>query len=819
MNMFLQNLKYGLRTQAGTIGFTLVALTTLALGLGASTAVFSIVNAVMLKPLPYANFARIVFPWRLAPPQLNLGYGQIPWGSTEFQRISGGVHAFERVAAFKSDSFNLTGARDPLLVEGLRASSSFFSTLGVAPTLGRTFTSEEDRPGHEREVVLSYSLWQERLGGDRGILGRAIDLNGDAYNVIGVMPPGFAFPRGEEMPGSFAFPRQAQLWVPLALAAAPAPNAQDDLAIIARLKPDVTVLQAQAEVNVFSKRMEREFPQAKGWFDSRVTSLARQVAGEVRTPVLLILGAVGIVLMIACSNVANLLLARSMGRRAEFAVRTALGAGHWRIVTQLLTESVLLAAGGGILGVLLAEWSVWLVKIFGPANLPRIQEASLDWRVFGFALAVTLLSGILFGIAPAIGASREDPIRSLKEGGRGTANAVTGTKVRNAFLVLEVALALVLIVASGLLVQTFIRLQRVDPGFNAAHVFTFELSLPSSKYKNENQIATLYERVLQRLKSIPGVRAVGLTEMVPMGGAADGSAIRIPGRLTPVGKEPFANYTIASPGYFSAVGTPLLSGRAFLESDTAHSRPVAVVNVAMVKKFWPGENPIGEQVGLASPDFPLMTIIGIVADVKHLSLREEPGPEMYVPFTQKPYPSMLVMQLLLRSEMDPGALIASVHKAVHSVDAGLAVAKVATLKGIVDSSLAGQRFSMLLVGAFGAISLLLASIGVYGTISYTASHRTREIGIRMALGATRLDVFGLVLGQAARLAGLGTIIGLLAAARAARLMASALFGVRPTDPMTFASVTLLVMGVALLASYLPARRAMRCDPVAALRHN
>jgi predicted permease len=819
MGILLQDLKYGLRVHAKTAGFTLVAVFTLALGIGATTAVFSVVNAIMLKPLAYADSERIVIPWCLAPAGLNLGYNEIPWGLRSFQRMAQDSKTFQSLGAFKSDSFNLTGGGDPALLQGVRASAGFFPSLGVAPTLGRTFTAEEDRPGHEHEVVLSHQLWRDRFGGDPAVLGTAVDLNGDPYTVIGVMPSGFAFPRGEEMPGSFDFPRETQLWVPLALAVAPRPNEPDELAVIGRLRAGVTTVQAQEAMNVFSTRMESEFPDGKGWFNSRVTPLAQQVVGDIRSPLLLMLGAVGVVLLIAFSNVANLLLARSLGRRTEFTLRAALGAGQGRLMRQLLTESLLLAAAGGLVGILLAEAGVYFVKIFGPSNIPRLREVGLDLKVFAFVLGLALISGILFGLAPAIGATRENLAESLKEGGQRPGGSSTGPKIRNALLVSEVALALVLVVASGLLVRTFLRLLRVDPGFNAARVLTFELSLPSSKYRETDRIVALYQRGLQRFRSIPGVQSAGIVETVPLDGATEGSVIRIPDHPAANAKEsPFANYNITSPGYFSAVGTPVLRGRDFLETDTADSMPVAVINNAMAKKFWRGEDPIGKQVGLGSPEFPAMTIVGIAADVKHLSLREDPGPEMYVPYTQKPYPSMLIMHVALRTKTDPTSVTRSVREVARLLDPDVPVAKLTALTTLVDNSMAGPRFSMLLLAAFGALALLLATIGMYGVISYSVTQRTREIGIRMALGAQRRNVFGMVLGQGARLTALGLAIGLVTALGVTRTMASALYGVQTTDPLTFAVVSLLLVGVALLACYLPARRATRVDPLIALRY-
>lgn len=814
-----QDLRFGVRMLRKSPSFTAVAVLTLALGIGASTAVFSLVNAILLKPLPYPRSEQLVIPWRQVPPQLNLGYDEIPWGLMDFRRMLADSKMFQNLGAFKSDSFILTGAGDPAKLDGLRASAEFFPALGVQPVLGRAFTPEEDQPGHEHEVLLSYGLWREHFGADPGILGRSLELNGAAYTVIGVMPPGFAFPRKEEMPGSFEFPREAALWVPLALPAAKLhPDDPDELAVIGRLRPGATIEQAQAEMNVFARRMETEIPRGKGWFNSRVTPLARQVAGDTRRPLLLVLAAIGVVLLIACANVANLLLSRSLWRRKEFTLRAALGAGHGRLVRQLLTESVLLALVAGVAGLLLAEAGIYFVKAFGPSNIPRLREVSLDFRVFAFAIAGTLASGILFGLAPAFGAGRENLVETLKEGGQRAGGSLAGARIRSVLLISEVSLAFVLVVAAGLLVQTFFHLLSVDPGFNPTRVLTFELSLPGTKYADTDHIVALYRNALERLRAVPGVESAGLVRTVPMGGAADSTGIRIPGKARgDYTAGPFAEYTIVSPGYFSAVGTPLLRGRDFLDSDTTDSGQVTVISSAMAKKFWPGEDPIGKQVGPGSARYPVATIIGIAADVKHLSVREKPGPEMYVLYNQKIWPSLLTMQFAVRTKADPASVTAGTREAIRSVDPDLPIAKVAPLAVIVKDSLTQSRFSMLLLSAFGALALILASIGIYGVISYSVGQRTREIGVRIAVGAQRRNVLGLVLGQGARLAGLGIAIGLVAAIGVTRLMASPLFGVAPRDPLTFFAVPVLLMAIALLACYIPARRAMRVDPMVALR--
>jgi predicted permease len=813
-----QDVRFGLRMLRKSPGFTAVAVLTLALGIGATTAVFSLVSAILLKPLPFPNPDQIVLPELVSPPGVNLGSDYFPWSQTQFRFLAQDSHPFQAVAAFQNDSFNLTGTDVPSFLDGFRVSAEFFPALGISPALGRGFTAEEDRPGHEYEVVLSDRMWREYFGANRAILGKAVRLNGYAYTVVGVMPAGFVFPRAEELPSSFNFPREAQLWVPLAIPEAPK-NGPSELAVIARVKPGLTIQQAQAGMDLVTKHAEAKDPQWKGWFNSRVVPLTRQVVGDTERPLQLILAAVGIVLLIACSNIANLLLTRSFGRRREFTLRTALGAGRARLIRQLLTESLLIAVSAGAISILLANAGIYFVKTFGPADLPRLREVTLDLPVFAFALCVSLATGILFGLAPAIGATRENLADSLKEGSQRSGLSPTSPRLRNALLVSQVALALVLVISAGLLTRTFFHLLGANGGFNPDRVLTFQLPLPALKYVDQDHIVVFYQNALGRLRSVPGVQSAGIGETVPMGGEGESTVIRMPDHPAATQKElPFANYTIISPGYLSAVGTPVLRGRDFVEADTADSMPVALVNVAMEKKYWPGQSALGKQVGPGSVRLPLLTIVGVVPDVKHISFREETAPEMYVVYTQRQWPSMLNLRVALRTKADPASMTASVREAIHSIDPDLPLAKVATLTTLVDDSLSQPRFAMLLLASFGVLALLLASTGMYGVISYSVAQRTQEIGIRMALGAERRNVFGMVLSQGARLAGLGIALGLVAALGVTRLMASFLYGVQPADPLTFAIVSLLLVGTALLACYLPARGATRFDPLVALRH-
>jgi predicted permease len=814
----LQDLRYGLRILVKSKGFTFLAILTLALGVGASTAMFSVVDAILLKPLSYPHAERIVIPWRQAPAGINVGYAEIPWGPPAVRLFWKEARTFDSLTAMQPDAFNLTGRGEPVHLQGVRASSAFFSVLGVAPALGRGFTFDEDQPGREHEVVLSDRLWRDRFAADKGIVGRAIDLNGAPYTVVGVMPPGFVFPRAEEMPGSFSFAAETQLWVPIAIP--PAMLGPDEMAVMGRLRPGATIEQSQAEMDVLGKRLESATPGSAGWYHSRVTPLTRQVVGDTRRPLLVVLAAVGIVLLIACSNVAGLLLTRALGRRREFSLRAALGAARGRLLRQLLVESLALAAAGGVAGTLLALLAIDAIKKFGPSNIPRLREVSADPSVLLFAVAITFTAGIVFGLAPAFGSARGNLVEALNAGSQRSSSDPSSPRLRNALLVSEVALALVLTVAAGLLVRTFRGLLRVNGGFQTSRVMTFELSLPDAKFGNDkDKAANFYRAAIEKLQALPGIEAAGIGEVVPLGGATESTGIRIPGTAPPAkGEIRYANFTIVSPGYFEAVGTPLLRGRLILPSDTVDSPPVTLINLAMAKKYWPHEDPIGKQVGPGSTRYPASVIVGIVADVKHLSLRDEPTPEMYVPYTQRPWPSMLTMEVAMRVKGDTGNAMSAAREALHSLDPDLPVGKPAALASLVDNSMTQPRFSMLLVSTFGLLAVALASIGMYGMISYSVAQRTREIGIRMALGAERRSVFRMVILQGARVAGIGIAIGLAAAFPTTQFIASQLYGVSTADPLTFGSVAALLLGIALLACYLPARRAMQVEPTVALRH-
>lgn len=816
-----QDLKYGLRVLRKSPGFTAIAVVTLALGIGASTAVFSLVNAVLLKPLPYPHPERIVTPWGVAPPGITLGFDKLPWARVAYLFFEHEAQAFESVAAFQSNSFNLSGVSSPVRLDGISASAGFFPVMGVEPAMGRTFTAAEDMPGQGHVVVLSDAIWRDRFGANPAILGHTIDLNGAPYTVIGVMPRGFDFPRANEMPDSFTFAKRPQIWVPLALDRGPMiPAEPSELAVIARLKPGVSLEQGQAELNVIAKRLEAQVPLAKGWFGTKAIPLAQQVAGDTRAPLLLILAAVGVVLLIACSNVASLLVTRSLARRREFSLRASLGAGKWRLIRQLLTESITLAGVGGTIGSGLGEAGIYFAKIFGPASIPRLGEVSLDARVVAFSVGITFITGIFFGLAPTFGTTHDGLAEALNEGGRRSSAGPTAQKARNLLLVSQIALAVVLVIATGLLTRTFYRLLSADPGFQPDHVLTFELSLPAEKYQDKAHVVAFYEEALRRLRDLPQVRAAGLAEVAPLGGATENTALRIPGRIEKTRADvPIADYTVASPGYFAAAGTPILRGREFLDTDTADSQQVSVISVALAKKYFAGADPLGKQIAARAQKYPLTTIVGIAADVKRVSLRQVPGPEIYQPITQNVWPPLLTEDIVMRTQGTPQSFAASAREAIRAIDPEMPLANIKTLEDSVAESMTQPRFAMLLIGAFGTLALLLAMIGMYGVVSYSVAQRTQEIGIRVALGAQRRNILRIVVGQGFALALIGVGIGLAAAFGAARLMRSVLYGVGASDPLTFMAVCLLMLLAALLACWVPARRAMAVDPIVALRHD
>jgi len=818
---FLQDLRYGARMLWKSPVVTLVAVAALALGIGANTAIFSVVNTVLLRPLPFAEADRLVMVWDTHPFALKLGYDYIPSSNGTFADFRQQSESFEQMAALDTWTVNLTGRNEPERIEGTQVSSSLFPLLRARPLLGRAFTPEEEKPGAARVVVMSHGLWQRRFGGDANILGQTVTLDGEKYEVVGVMPPDFTFPQNSGLPAFFPFAQKTDLWTPWVLTEEQRQNrGSHHIAVIGRLKPGRTLQQAQAELGTIASRLEQQYPDDLKDFGVSVMPLHEQVIGKSRVAILVLLCVVAFVLLIACANVANLLLARAAARQKEVAIRTALGASRGRVIRQLLTESVLLSFIGGALGVLLAMWGVDLLIALSPGDIPRTGEIGIDARVLGFTFGVSLLTGLVFGLAPALQASKQDLHEALKEGGRGGTTGPRRARVRSILIVFEVALALVLLVGAGLLVRSFFKLRNVSPGFDPENVLTLNVPLPGTRYKDGAQASAFYQRLIERLKALPGVEAVGAVSQLPLTGAEEIDGFDIEGRPGPASGADVqtADFRVVSTDYFRAMKIPLVSGRYFTEQDTAGAPGVIIIDETLARRFFPNEDPLGKRINEGgSPNrLGFLTIVGVVAGIKHSSLDAEPKPAMYVSYLQSHW---LDMTLTVRAG-GGGAenLAAAVRREVWALDKDQPVAGVQTLESLFAKAVAPQRFQMMLVGLFAAVALLLSVVGIYGVMAYAVTQRTHEIGIRMALGAQRGDVFKLLMSQGMAQALIGVAIGLAGAFALTRLMSSLLFGVSATDPLTFAGVSLLLSSVALLACYVPARRATKVDPMVALRY-
>jgi predicted permease len=812
----LQDIHYSFRALWKNPGFAIIAVLTLSLGVGASAIIYSLVDTILLRPLPYPNAGRVAMLWQVAPAGSFFGEQSIPWEPQEFRLLDKTATVFQHLGAFRKQSFNLTGVIAPERLEGARVSAGFFPTLGVSPLLGRTFNASEEQQGHEHEAVLSSRLWKSRFGGDAHILGKRIELDGDQYTVIGVMPASFTFPNADGMPLIVEMPKMPQFWVPLTNPAAEIESGE--LGVIGEMKPGLSTAQLQQEMKDFDRHLAKQVPHEKGGF-TRVVPLAQQTVMNVRRPLFVLLGAVSVVLLIACSNVACLMLNRSLARRREFTLRGALGAKPRRLIRQLLTESLLLALSGGLMGIVLGEVGLSLVKHFGPGTIPHLHETELNLRVIAFALGVTVITMMGFGLPAAFGATGINMVEVLKGGGQMPGGSVAASRIRDTLLIAQVALSLVLVIAAGLLVRSFCQMLHADAGFDASRIVTFELPVPPAKYGDVPSLVRLYKEVLKQLQRVPGVQFAGFASLVPMGGSSDAAMIRIHEHP---GANDAANYELVSPGYFTTIGAALLRGRDITDADNLSTLPVTIINSSMAIKYWPGEDPIGKHVGIDLPGAPVRTVVGVVGDIKQTSLREEASPKMFVPYTQIGTQiesnTIRSMQYAVRAVGEPVSIAENLRPAVHTVDPDLPVANFAMLTTLVNDSMATDRFLMLQFGAFGALSLILATIGMYGVISYSVTQRTAEIGLRIALGAGRDQIFIMILRQGSRVVCSGIAIGLIAAFATTRVMTRFLYGVRPTDPITFASVALLQLVVALLACYLPARKAMSINPVTALRY-
>ena len=804
MQTLWQDLRYGARMLLKTPGFTLIAVLTLALGIGANTAIFSVVNAVLLRPLPFAEPDRLVMIREMKPPD----FPQFAISPANFLDYKKQNTVFESLVAMRPATFNLTGLGDPERLRGLSLTGGFCAMLGVQPQIGRDFLPEEDQPGRDNVVILSHGLWQRRFGGDLKILNQEISLGGRAYTVVGVMPPTFQF-----------LDRTSEIWAPISFTPQEVQHrGGHSLArAIGRLKPGVTLDQARAEMSAIADRLALQHPGTnKGW-NVRIWSLLDFTVGSVKPALLVLLGAVAFVLLIACANVANLLLARAAARGSEIAIRTAMGAGRWRIVRQLLTESALLALVGGIAELFLAKWGLDLLQTLAPQNLPRMNDVSLDGRVLAFTAAITLLTGMVFGLVPALQSSKPNLNEVMKGAGRGSTEGGGRRFVRSALVVVEIAAALVLLVGAGLMINSFWRLQKVDPGFKPDNALTVSVALPRRKYPEENQRSAFFQQLLEKVSAAPGVRTVGATSLLPLGNDDFVSSFAIQDRpSTQPGVARNTNFFSVSADYFKAMGIPLIRGRLFTEHDTKDSPRVAVINETMAKKIFPDEEPLGKRITFdtreKNPEW--FEIVGVVGDVKHYGLDQETTMQTYEPYTQQAASSMT---LIVRATNEPANLTAEIRNAVLALDNEQPISSIGALNQLVSASVAQRRFSMLLLGVFAAVAMLLAMVGIYGVLSYAVTQRMREIGIRMALGAGRTDVIRLVVGHGMTLTGIGVAAGLGAAFLLTRLMTTLLFGVSATDLATFSLIALLLITVALLACWIPARRATKVDPMMALR--
>ena len=811
LETFWQDCRYGARSLRKSPAFTAAALLTLALGVGANTAIFSVVEAVLLRALPYANADRVVLLWennRLRGRSHNVVN---PGNFLDWRDQS---QSFDEMAAFADQRYNLTGGGEPEEVAAQATTPNLFQLLGARPALGRTLVPGDEEDGRDDVAVISHALWQRRFGGSPDAVGRTVVLNGNSVTVVGVMPPDFRwFIKENSLSG-----KPADVWVPMGLTEQQrAARRGRFMSAVARLKPGVSFEQAQAEMETVGARLEAQYPEVnKGW-GVTVVPLREQLAGEIRPALLVLLGAVGFVLLIACVNVANLLLARSAGRHKEMAVRAALGAGRTRIVRQLLTESLLLAVAGGAAGLLLSRWCVTALVALSPPNLLGAGQVGVNPTVLLFTLVVSLLTGVAFGLVPALETSRLNLSESLKESSRGSVGGGRARRLRGALVVAEIGLALVLLVGAGLMVRSFLRLQAVNPGFDPANLLTMRVMLPQSKYPEAGRRVEFFRQAAGRLSALPGVRSASAVSALPFADLGAATRFTVVGRPAPsAAEQPVTDVRVADENYFRTMNIPVVAGRTFTEREAVEDRKVAVVNEAMARRYFPGEDPVGQRIVVNMSAEPGPTeIIGVVGDARYDKLEGELRPMVYWTPPQLTYSSMT---FVIRTAGDPEALAPAAVREIQAVDKDQPVSDVRTMESWVAESTARTRFGTLLLGAFACAALLLAAIGIYGVISYSVAQRRNEIGVRMALGAQAGDVLRLVIGQGMRLVLAGVGLGLLGAFALTRVMSGLLYGVGAADPPTFAANALLLTAVSLVACYIPARRATRVNPLTALRH-
>ena len=798
----LRDVSYSVRVLLKNYAFTIVVILTLALGIGANTAIFSFANGILLRPLPYPQSDRLAV---LDETALKRGIDSMSVSYPNFLDWREQNTVFEDIGAhYGTSRFSLIGAGEPIVIRGSYISHGLLEILRVSPQLGRTFTANEDRPEEDNVVILGHDLWQRSFGGDPNIIGQKITISNRARTVIGVMPRGFRFPEISE------------IWVPLALSTKTFTRTDHGISAIARLKDGVSFSEAQAEMNNIAARIEQQNPVTNEGLGVKVTSLHENLSGDYREALLILLGVVGCVLLVACVNVANLMLARATARQKEFALRAALGAGRWRIMHQLLIESLLLAIVGGALGFALSLWALHVLLAAIPIQLPFWMDFGVDLRVLGFTAAITLLTAFIFGGVPALQTSRVDLNDTLKEGGRGSAGI--RARARNLLVVTEIALSLILLVGAGLMIQSLLRLQRVNIGLDARNVLTATVILPRAKYSEDEQRATFFKQLVERVRSLPGVQAAAATATLPLSGGNWGRSLTVEGYpVLPVGQAPMIQHTVVTPGYFRTMGISLLAGRDFTDADAKGSPDVTIVDERLAREYWPNDTPIGKRVRFGPPEDnePWHTVIGVVSAVRHQRVQEDTRKSVYLPHLKMPVTGM---SLVARTSSDPKDLVSAIRREVAQLDRDLPVSEIATMEEVVAESIWQPRLYATLFTVFAGGALILALIGIYGVMAFLVQTRTHEIGVRMALGATARDVFKLIVGRGMKLTAIGVVVGVGGAIGLTRLMHSLLFNTSATDPVTFILISVLLSLAAFFACYIPARRAAKVDPLVALRY-
>jgi putative ABC transport system permease protein len=801
MEAIFQDLRYALRTLGRNPGFSVVIVLILAVGIGANTAIFSFVNGVLLSSLPFSEPDRLIVLAEHNPEKTSRAPVVSPRDLEDWERQS---KTIEQFGAWRDWGFSITTPEGRSLVSAGIASPALFAALAVKPAAGRLFLPEDNQRGRDHVVLISYGFWQSNFGGDAGVIGRPMILDNESFTIVGVLPSSLK---------SLGLGR-FDVWAPVSVD----PDQYlerfvRNRRVYARLKHGVSISEAQAEMDTIAQQLAVQYPKDNAGYGVSIASLQETQVGDVRPVLLLFLGAVALVLLIACANVANLLLARSASRRKEFAIRAALGASRLSLIRQLLIEAIVLALIGGAMGVLLAFWIVDLFVAISPGNIPRLDQVNLDGRVVAFALTLSVLTGVVFGLAPAVGASRVNLVEHLKEGQRGSA-AGLGARLRGLLVISQVALAIVLLIGAGLLGQSFVRLITLRPGFNPEHLLTVQLFVPMKRYKTESDVSAFYQRATEGFRSIPGVQSVGATSAGPEFGGYEPIDILVEGQPAPAsGEYPHARYYNVGPDYFHTMQIPLFAGREFTDRDTPAAPGVAIINQSMARRFFPSEDPIGKKILLVR-EKEAIEIVGVAGDVKRFEVTDTVEPEIYWPYMQRP---RWASYFVFRTDVDPASIVGAVRSRVSALDKEVLTTNASTLDEMVAGALRSPRFNAALIGGFAGLALLLASVGIYAVISYSVTQRTHEIGVRMTIGAGQRDIFKLIVGQGMMMTLIGIVIGLAASLALTRVMLSLLFEVSATDPLTFAGISLLLAFVALLACYVPARRATRIDPMAALR--